>query len=84
MNRNSPGEKRTKYPWDQHVQSFRSEVRNLYKEIKDAQYYSIGQGETEVVRSKIAESERGYIIKGFASHDKELELYSTGNIRCTF
>ena len=81
MDRNSSGENRTKYPWDQHVQGFRSEVRNLYKEIKDAQYYSIGQGETGVVKSKIGESERGHIIKGLASHDKELELYS---IRCTF
>ena len=84
MDRNSPGEKRTKYSWDRHDQSFRNETRNLYKEIKDAQYYSIGQGETEVVRSKIGESEKGHITKGFASHDKELELYSTGNIRHKF
>ena len=36
------------------------------------------------MRSKIGESERGHVIKYFASHDKGLELYSTGNMRHTF
>ena len=33
-----------------------------------------------MVTSKTGKTKRGRIIKGFASHDKELELYSTSNM----
>lgn len=64
---------------------FGSEVRNLCKEIKDVQHYTIVQGNAEVLKSKTRTIKREHIIKGFASHGQEFEIYPVGDIiRFTF
>ena len=59
MDRNQSGKRKKEYVWDSHVQRFGSEVRNLCKEIKDAQYYSVAEWKAEEVRNKTRKIRRG-------------------------